>query len=141
MGMGLVFCCSLALADGLQFNLGWSRATVPGARTAAIYGQFKNDSAATLSVQKITSELAGMIMIHRSVLEDGMMKMRHIGEMSVSPGETIIFEPGGLHLMASGLKRSLNEKESFIIEISASDGTSRRAIIAVGSISQMMAPD
>jgi copper(I)-binding protein len=138
--MLLIFFSSFSLAEGLEFK-GWSRAMVPGAPSAAIYGRFDNRSDENLTVEQISSGVAGMLMIHRSVLENGMMKMHHVNNLLVPAGESIVLEPGGLHIMLSGLKKDLLENEIFEIEIRASDGTTRSATVTVGSIGQMKAPD
>ena len=140
LGILFIFFSHFAVAEGLEFNQGWSRAMVPGAQSAAIYGRFENKGGKDLSVQEITSEVAGMLMIHRSVLENGMMRMHHVGNLLVHPGETVVFEPGGLHIMLSGLKKELVEGDSFEIKIGTTDGEYLEVKIIVGSIGQMSVP-
>jgi copper(I)-binding protein len=141
LALVFLFFSNLAVAEGLEFNQGWSREIVPGAKSAAIYGRFINLGGKDLSVQHITSEVAGMLMIHRSILEDGMMKMRHVEQLVVRPGETIVLEPGGLHIMLSGLNKGLLENDTFNIKITTNDGGQHMARIIVGSIGQMNVPE
>lgn len=141
IGMLFISFCHIVMAEGLEFGQGWSRQMVPGAPSAVIYGQFENKGDKDLSVRRITSEVAGMAMIHRSVIENGMMKMRHVDELRIPPGESIVLKPGGLHIMLSELKKDLVEKDTFDIRIHTSDGESYTASIVVGSIGQMSSPD
>lgn len=141
LGLLFLFFSNLAIAGGLEFNQGWSREMAPGAKSAAIYGEFVNRGADDLVIEFITSDVAGMLMIHRSVLENGMMKMRHVDQLLIQPGETLELTPGGLHIMLSGMKRELQESDSFDIVITSSDGVQHIARIIVGSIGQMNVPE
>ena len=141
LGLLFLFFSNLAIAEGLEFNQGWSREMVPGAKSAAIYGQFVNTGDKDLMVQHITSDVAGMLMIHRSILENGMMKMRHIEQLLIRSGETIVLEPGGRHIMLSRMNKDLSEGDSFDINISSSDGGQKTASIIVGSVGQMKVPE
>ena len=86
-----------------------SFATPPGSTTAAGYLSITNNGT-------VADRLIGLdtnfprAMIHKSELEDGVMKMRHQkGGVVIPAGTTVTFEPGGLHLMFVGLKASLKE--------------------------------
>ena len=118
----------------------WARASVPGARSTVIYGSFRNDGKRSLTIEEVTSEIAGMIMVHETVLENNMMMMSPVDELRIAPGEEIELKPGGLHIMLTGLTRALNEKDVFKIRLVFSDGRTATADVIVGSISQLTAP-
>ena len=128
------------MAAGLVFSDAWARATVPGAPSAAIYGSFRNDGDQALTIKKITTDVAGMAMLHRSTLENGMMKMSAVDELSVSAGEVVKLEPGGMHMMLMGLRAPLNENQIIYVNILTSDEASIRTEVIVGSVAQMSAP-
>lgn len=141
----LFLVCSLVssfqvMADGLVFSDAWARATVPNASSAAIYGSLKNDSDQPLTIKKITTNVAGMVMLHRSSLENDMMKMSAVEQLSLSPGEVAKLEPGGLHMMLMKLREPLNENQIFYIDILTSAENNSRAEVLVGSIGQMSSP-
>ena len=50
-------------------------------------------------------------MIHRSVVVDGIMKMRHVDAVEIPPGGSIRLEPGGLHAMLMGVSSRLEAGE------------------------------
>ncbi len=57
-----------------------------------------------------SSPVAGRIEIHRSSVEEGVMKMRAVGDGVALPvGKTVAFAPGGLHLMLFVLSAPLRE--------------------------------
>lgn len=51
-------------------------------------------------------------MVHKTEAVDGVMQMRHQhGGVVIPAGETVTFEPGGLHLMFMGLEKPLKDGE------------------------------
>jgi copper(I)-binding protein len=127
-------------ADGLVFSGAWARATVPSAGSAAIYGTFRNDGDQPLTIKKITTDAAASVMLHRSTLDSGMMRMGAVEELSVAPGEELVLEPGGMHVMLMGLKAPLDENQIIYVDILTSDEESIRAEVMVGAVTQMSAP-
>lgn len=43
------------------------------------------------------------VMIHESVVDDGIATMKHLADIELAPGETVTLEPGGKHVMFMGL--------------------------------------
>ena len=127
-------------AAGLVFSGAWARATVSSAGSAAIYGIFRNDSDQPLTIKRITTDVAGSVMLHRSTLDSGMMRMAAVDELSVAPGEVLILAPGGMHMMLMGLRAPLDEDQIIHVNILTSDDESIRAEVMVGAITQMSAP-
>ena len=98
-------------AGDLSIAHPYSFATPPGSTTAAGYLQITNNGTAPDRLVGIDSNFPRS-MIHKSEMENGVMKMRHQPDGVVIPaGATVAFEPGGLHLMFVGLKSSLKEGE------------------------------
>jgi copper(I)-binding protein len=50
-------------------------------------------------------EGAGSVEIHTHTHDNGVMRMRQIHELTVNAGESVVLEPGGLHLMIFGIKQ------------------------------------
>ena len=89
---------------------GWSRATPPGAREAVGYLVLVNKGEEERSLLKITSDVADEVRIHRSnVSSEGVAQMWPVGFLRLQPGETVRFEPNGLHVMFSALKKPLKQ--------------------------------
>ncbi len=51
--------------------------------------------------------------LHRSLMEDGVMKMRAVGAIDVPAGGMAMLKPGGYHVMFMGLQAPLKEGASF----------------------------
>lgn len=88
-----------AASDAPAIRDAWVRPVPPGARMTAGYLSLHNPGPEPLVVVGVESPLFGSIEMHGTVVEDGMARMRHQETVTVAPGETVRFEPGGLHLM------------------------------------------
>jgi copper(I)-binding protein len=95
-----------AMADVVGSG-GWSRATTPGAREAVGYMVLENKGAEERSLLKITSTVSDEVTLHRSSVDSqGMARMWPVGFLKLAPGETVRFDPNGLHVMFSDLKQA-----------------------------------
>ena len=85
---------------------GWSRATVPGSKTGVAYFTLTNTGSEARDLLKITSPLCDRVMLHRSSVDSqGVARMWPVGSLSLKPGETVRFEPNGLHAMFMDLSK------------------------------------
>ena len=62
--------------------------------------------------------------MHRSLLEDGVSKMRVVDALRVAPGESVVLEPGGYHLMLMMPGSELEPGQTVKIAMSTEDGHS-----------------
>ena len=66
-----------------------------------------------------------MAMIHETTVKGGISRMRPQGTLIIAPGQTVKFEPGGLHVMLHGLSMPLAPGASVPLVLRLkSDGTS-----------------
>ena len=59
-----------------------------------------------------SSPIAAEVEIHTHSMADGVMQMREVDGVDLVAGETIAFEPGGLHLMMFGFARDEGQTET-----------------------------
>lgn len=85
----------------------------PARTTAAVYAKITNNTDVTQPLNYIHSPLAENIQVHRNFYQNGMMQMRPVKKLSLSPGESISLEPGGFHLMVFGLYEPLKVGDTF----------------------------
>lgn len=89
----------------------FSFATPPGSATAAGYMEITNNGTEDDVLVSAASSFP-MTQLHKTEMTDGIMKMRHqMGGVPVPAGETVAFQPGGLHVMFMGLDSHLTEGE------------------------------
>jgi len=73
---------------------------VPGGAPMAGYMELGNHTAGEIRLIGARARGFARVMLHRSVIVDGQARMRpQDSGVTIAPGETVAFEPGGLHLM------------------------------------------
>ena len=100
----------------------WTRQT-PGSDVAAVYLTLQNPTRQPVTVVGVESSAASHAMIHESTTEGGISKMRAHERLVVAPGETLKFEPGGLHVMLHGLTQPLVVGQNIPLTVQLADGT------------------
>ncbi len=124
---GLLLALSASAAVGAEacrpvIEQPWVRAAPPGAASLAGYLVLRNPCGAPVEVVDVESKDFGMPMIHRTVEEGGMSRMRPAGKLVLAPGDALRFEPGGLHLMLMRPLRPLAEGDVAGVRLVLADG-------------------
>jgi len=100
----------------------WIRSAPPGAKTLAGYLVLSNPCKSVVKIVDVESRDFGMPMIHRTVIENGISKMRDPGVLEIKPGASLKFEAGGLHLMLMQPLRTLKEGDKAGVRLVLADG-------------------
>lgn len=88
----------------------WSRATPPGATTAAGYLVIHNNGTEPDYLIGASAPFAEGAMIHNMTMDGDVMKMRPAEEgLEIPPDGDLVLEPGSSHVMFMGLKKPLVE--------------------------------
>ena len=115
LGLFTVFSFALwlvsAQADELLITQGYARETPPGMTTSAIYLTLKNPSNINVRLVGVTSDRATQVMIHQNQQQGDMMRMRSVSQIEIAARSQFSFEPGGYHLMLTGLTHPLRDGE------------------------------
>ena len=64
-----------------------------------------------------SSPVAGVAELHRSVNENGVMRMLPVPALVLDAGQTIELKPGGYHIMLFDLKQQLKPGDRFSITL------------------------
>ena len=82
----------------------------PAAKSAAGYLAISNDGAESDRLLAVEGEFADKIMLHTTEFSaDGVARMMHLEAIEIPAGETVVLEPGGMHVMLMGLTAPLAE--------------------------------
>jgi len=81
----------------------WTRATPTGARVGVGYFTLRNNGAADALI-KVSSDAAGEAIMHETTSDNGVMRMRAVDALTLPPGASMAFKPGGHHVMFTDLK-------------------------------------
>lgn len=111
-----LFAVTTLAASAHEFKAGdllighpWSRATPGGAKIGGGYMTITNNGSAPDKLLSATTTAADHVEIHEMAMSNHIMTMRKVDGVSVAPGKTVSFAPGGYHLMLVGLKNPLKE--------------------------------
>jgi copper(I)-binding protein len=102
-----------ASADDLTISGAFAGATPGAIRNGAVYFQLHNRGSVPDRLVAVRTPVAASAMLHESVVQNDVMTMRHVMEVIITPGATVSFAPGGLHVMLMGLHAPLKQGESF----------------------------
>jgi copper(I)-binding protein len=75
--------------------------------TAAAYALIVNGSDAADVLDSVTSSVARFTSAHGQSESNGFVTMTPLARPQVGAGDSLVFQPGGSHLMLEGLTRSL----------------------------------
>ncbi|MCY3769408.1 MAG: copper chaperone PCu(A)C [Gammaproteobacteria bacterium] len=134
------FLCLLALsgfvqtghADTIAVHDPWIRAAPPGAPMAG-YMVLYNHGAGMKTLVGASSEAFEKIMLHRSLIENGVAKMEHVHSVPVGPGDKVRFEPGGLHLMLMQARETFRATDVISISLEFDNGSTLETRFTVHS--------
>jgi periplasmic copper chaperone A len=104
-------------AGGIVVTGAWARATPPGATTGALYVTIENRGGTTDRLLSVASPAAGSTMLHTTLEESGVSKMRE-SDGGIAPGAVLQMKPGGTHVMLMGLASPLKEGETISLTLS-----------------------
>ena len=105
--------CAEASRGDLTVSAAWSRATIGTARPAVFYVTIQNNGSTEDRLIGIETPVAGMPMLHETVMSAGVASMPHADQIAIGAGETVSLAPGSYHGMLMELNKALTEGESF----------------------------
>ena len=103
-------------ATELQWRDAWIRAAPPGVKMLAGYVNLTNPGKTPILITGVRSAAFESIEIHETVTENGVAKMRPLGQLSIAAGQTVQMAPGGMHLMLTEPKEPLAVGQTVVIE-------------------------
>jgi len=115
----------LALTDG--------RLVLPAVKDnpGAAYFSLVNSSDKPAEIAAVDVAGAGMAMLHETMQMDGHSTMSEMKSPAVQPGETLVFAPGGKHMMVYKLPEGLKPGATAEMTITFADGDKLSAPLAV----------
>jgi copper(I)-binding protein len=135
-----------AAGGGIIVEEAWARAATRPSEgtggTSAIYLLIRNEGAEQDQLIGATSDAAATTEVHRTQVEDGVMRMRPAGPVEVPAGGTVTLQPGGLHVMLIDLQRDLvaGERVSVTLQFARAGGLPVDAEVRAPMSAPMSAP-
>ena len=117
-----LFICNAALATPLTIDNAYVRATPPHAKNSAAFMVINNGDTKEIKLVAASSDIAERVELHNHVMEDGLMKMRQVEQISIKAENKTALQPGGYHVMFIGLKQALKDGESVTVKLYFDNG-------------------
>ena len=115
--LGLALCLTACGPAAPPFQVEVTDASVrptrPGVPHSAAYFDLKNTGSATAQLTGATADGVQAVELHRTVAADGVARMEPVDGVTLAPGASAAFAPGGLHVMLIGVERALAEGDTF----------------------------
>jgi len=116
--LALLGCaCSLESAPLVASDVVVSKPR-PGMNMAAGYLTLRNNTSQPIIITHVASPQFESVEMHESVIEDGMARMYALGDMRVLAKSSVVFQPGGKHLM---LMRPVGEFDTVTLDFFAGE--------------------
>ena len=105
-----------AQAQTITVEKPWARATSPSAKAGGVFMTL-TDTGVPDKLVSIATPIAEVAGLHRTVEQNGVMRMLPVEGLDLAPGKPVVFAPGGYHVMLMDLKRQLKPGDTFPITL------------------------
>jgi copper(I)-binding protein len=102
---------------GVSVRDAWVRESPPGVAMMAGYMALQNNTSRSQVIVAAHSSDFETVMIHRTIVKNGMAGMEHSPQVELAPNASLIFAPGGYHLMLMNPKRALRAGDTVVIKL------------------------
>ena len=75
-----------------------------GTSSLAGYLIIKNTGSADDQLISANADIAGMVMLHKTVISNNIASMQEVQSIDIPAGQTVTLQPGGFHIMFMNLK-------------------------------------
>lgn len=113
----LLLLPATAFADTIAIKVDqvWSRAAMAG-HEGVVYLTITN-SGPTDTLIGVSTPVAAIADLHRTINDNGVMKMRSVPTLQIEAGKSVTLAPSGYHVMLINLKQTLKQGDSFPVTL------------------------
>src|SRR3972149_4158989 len=94
--LALTLVAAASEEAGVSVRDAWVRETPPGMTMMAGYMELRNNTSQPQVLVAASSSGFETVMIHRTIVKDGMAGMEHRPQIQLSPKASLDFAPGGV---------------------------------------------
>ena len=95
---------------------GWSRAA-KASQTGIAYLTIRNETGCPVILNRVTSDVAARASLHETSIDNGVSRMRPVNGLTIDANSEVNLEPGGMHIMLSGLTRPIEAEMHFNVTL------------------------
>ena len=119
--VGLILALTLGAAASQELSVSvrdaWVREAPPGMTIMAGYMALRNNTPRSQVLVAASSSGFEIVMIHRTIVRDGVAGMVHASQVELTPHASLMFAPGGYHLMLMNPKQALRAGDRIDIKL------------------------
>lgn len=109
----------------------WSQALPAVSKNGAVYVTLMNHGEIADRFVGASTPMADRAELHGHTMDGGVMKMRPVEAVVLSPGEYVKLEPGGNHIMLFGLEKPLKAGEQFPLTLEFAEAPPMEVVVTV----------
>lgn len=113
----LLTCCTQEEPNLITIQDAWIREAPPNASAMAGYLTINNLTAQDRTLTFAKSKQFNAVEFHRTIIKDGVAKMRRYEELTIPAGKSLEFKPGDFHLMMMGPKAELKANDKVTVTL------------------------
>jgi len=127
-------------SSGIKVEQVWARATPGMAKSAAIYLTITNTGTTPDTLEGVaTTPAAAHADLHEMKMANGVMEMRPLKSLTIDPGKSVKLQPGGYHIMLTGLKGPLKEGQTVPLTLTFAHAGTQQVTASVAKVGAMHA--
>lgn len=113
----LLAACNPTPKDMFSAEGAWVREAPPNATAMAGYVTITNNTDQDRTLVFAKSKQFNVVEIHRTIVEDGVAKMRRQEDLPVPAGGSLVLEPGSYHLMLMTPKSAFKANDEVTVTV------------------------
>lgn len=124
------------LANDVMVISAFARASAtPNASTAAAYLTLTNHGSQVDRLTAVSTEAADMAHLHGTTTSaSGVISMGSLAALEIGPGQTVVMQPAGTHIMLMGLKAPLKKGSTLTLVLTFEKAGKLTVEVPVGSV-------
>ena len=117
-----ITACTQEKQNSLSIQDAWVRAAPPNATAMAGYLTINNFGQQDCILVSASSPQFNKVEFHRTVITDGIARMRRQNELSIPKGQSLFLKPGDFHLMLLTPKKPLKPNDQVVVTLNIKSG-------------------
>ncbi len=114
--------CNQKTTSEISVDDAWVREAPPNAMMLAGYATLKNNTDQDQTLTFAKSDQFKMVEIHKTIVVDGVAKMRRQDNLVIPAGDTLELKPGSYHLMLMHPQAALKLDDEVTVTIGVKQG-------------------
>ncbi len=112
----------------------WSRMTAPNVKVGGVFLTLTNHSQRDDVLLAVTTPVSSKVELHTHVNDNGVMRMREVaGGIAIGKGQTVVLQPGGLHIMLMNLQQPLKPNDRFPLTLKFKHAPAQTVTVTVNN--------